>query len=126
MLENLIGCKLLYLSTSGFTVEKDSNIKHFDFVEDFGDCCGYNNISCDLYINFSDNINENPIITNVETLNETDVDEDADCCIITFFGLDKKIAEVTTYSSSGSGWCYGACVEVKCRETKESELLSCW
>lgn len=126
MLENLIGCKLLYLSTSGFIVEKDGNIKHFDFIEDFGDCCGYNKISCDLYTNFSDNINENPIITNVERLDEVDVYEDESFCIITFFGLDKKIAEVNTCSSSRSGWQYGACVTVKCKETEESELLSCW
>ena len=49
---------------------------------------------------------------------------DSDILKLTFFGEHKAIAEVNSLSSSGSGWCYGACVTLRCRETGEEHMLT--
>lgn len=126
MLENLIGYQLVSLDDSGFVVTKDGEFKHFEFNEDYGDCCGYNNICTTLFID--DNVlKNNPVITNIVIDNDNKEDNcDGEAITITFFGGDKMLSKIESESGSGSGWQYGATVTCKCVETKEEEILSSW
>ena len=63
-----------------------------------------------------------PVITKVQYQDVSAGDEDA--IVITFFGLDREIAEIFSKSSSGSGWAYGASVAVKCREINFTEVIT--
>lgn len=68
---------------------------------------------------------ENPVITKIEDTEEQE-DYGEQKVRITFFGLDKKIAEINASAGSGSGWAYGACVSVWCVENNKSETLASW
>lgn len=118
-LRKWVGMTLIDLDSDGFTVEdKNGRRLHFVFEEDEGDCCGYNEIQTTL----SMSTKNPPVITRVQYQNVTEGDEDA--IIITFFGLNKEIAEIFAMSSSGSGWAYGATVAVKCREINFTEIIT--
>lgn len=118
-LDKLVGMTLLDLNTDGFTVEdKDGERLHFVFDEDEGDCCGFNEIKTTLSMSKKNP----PVITKVQYQDVTADDEDA--IVITFFGLDREIAEIFAMSSSGSGWPYGASVAVKCREINFTEVIT--
>ena len=118
-LRKLVGMTLLDLSTSGFTVEdKDGERFRFVFDEDEGGCCGFNEIKTTLSMSRKNP----PVITKVQYQDVSAGDEDA--IRITFFGLDKEIAEISAMSSSGSGWAYGATVAVKCREINFTEVIT--
>ena len=124
MLEYLIGSKLISFDNDGFSVIlPNGEQRDFVFYEDYGDCCGYNELSTELLIS-ADELSNNPIITNIEKTDTSECDEDS--VKIAFFGECKKIAEVNSLSSSGSGWCYGACVTLVCEETRLSKILSSW
>lgn len=45
---------------------------------------------------------------------------------LTDFGLAKKLAVVDSYSSSGSGWQYGATVTLICKETGDEAVVTTW
>lgn len=118
-LRKLVGMTLIDLNSDGFTVEdKDGERLHFVFDEDEGDCCGFNEIKTTL----SMSRRNPPVITRVQYQDVTAGDEDA--VVITFFGLDREIAEIFSMSSSGSGWAYGASVAVKCREINFTEVIT--
>lgn len=118
-LRKLVGMKLIDLNSDGFTVENtDGERLHFVFDEDEGDCCGYNEIQTTL----SMSTKNPPVITKVQYQDVTEGDEDA--VIITFFGLDREIAEIFAMSSSGSGWAYGASVAVKCYAIDFTEVIT--
>ena len=118
-LRSLVGMTLLDLNEYGFTVEsKDGERLRFVFDEDKGDCCGFNEIKTTL----SMSTKNPPVITRVQYQDVSDGDEDA--IVITFFGLDKEIAEIFSMSSSGSGWAYGATVSVMCREINFHEVIT--
>lgn len=124
-IDNLIGARLVDLDDTGFTVlrtNQDSSKKlRFDFDEDEGDCCGFNTIESTFLWNGE---GDAPAIVKIEY--SEDFDGWGDSCTITFFGESAEIGKVSTYSSSVSGCCYGACVSVKCRETNDEILLSSW
>lgn len=122
MLEKLIGYQIMEMNEGGFTVRKDDDVKHFIFDEDCGGCCGYNDLFTNLLITPNDTEN-NPFITRVEYNRE---ENNGDHLTLTFFGADKALATIGSHSFSGSGWCYGACVNVRCVETKEEETLTEW
>lgn len=124
MLSQLIGRQLVGVNNEGFTVSGyNGYLKHYKFIDDPGDCCGYNEIEGKLLIDTDPK--RMPVITRVEQVVE-EGEYDCQLCHITFFGEDKKLAEINTESGSGSGWQYGACVTVKCVETGEEEVLSEW
>lgn len=127
MFSYLVGCQLIDINNDGFTIKvgsKGDYFKHYEFIDDPGDCCGYNEIEGKLLIETDSK--RMPVITKVERVVEDDNDYYRQKCKITFFGEDKKLAEINTESGSGSGWQYGACVNVKCVETGEEEVLSEW
>lgn len=122
MLENLIGSKLVSFNEKGFSVIlPNGERRDFVFGEDYGDCCGYNELLAELLIS-ADELSNNPVITNIEKIDTSGSDDDS--IKIVFFGEVKKIAEINSLSSSGSGWCYGACVWVTCKQINESEILT--
>ena len=118
-LRKLVGMTLIDLNTAGFTVEDtDGERFHFVFDEDEGGCCGFHRIKTTLSMSRKNP----PVITRVQYQDVTEGEEDA--IRITFFGLDKEIAEIFSMSSSGSGWAYGATVAVKCREINFTEVIT--
>ena len=89
MIEQLIGWRLTKIDNSGFEVEKGGNVKHFVFDEDYGDCCGYNEITTNLLVSEED-LSTNPVITEVEKVDAvkiaTRMYEECDRIKITFMG----------------------------------------
>lgn len=124
MLENLIGSQIININNDGFTVRtQQGENRTFRIIEDYGDCCGYNEWGIKIFD--KDEINRNPIITKVEDSGELD-----DGCgathHITLFGEYAPLAEINSFSSSGSGWAYGACVTLLCEETNTQEIITSW
>lgn len=119
---DLIGYQPVDLNKKEIVVQKNGKRFSIEIDDDSGVCCGYNNIEAHLYV--GGEVKRNPIITDVTKENE-DIDCSDKCCI-TFFGEDKILAELYTESSSGSGWCYGAAVTLKCKNLKIDEVLSEW
>jgi hypothetical protein len=124
MFNKIVGAQLVRLDEKGFEVKKGDNLYHFDFIEDEGDCCGFNEISTQLFIS-EEELTRNPAIMRYEVVEDDDFEEGSLFRLV-FFGEVKKMAEVETYSSSGSGWSYGATVSCLCRETNEEKVLSSW
>lgn len=124
MLTELVGARLLAFSENGFTVGgSGGHTKSFVFDEDQGDCCGYAEMDTKLLVELG--TKNAPVITRVEKSVE-DSDYDSEVCKVTFFGESKILASINAECGSGSGWHYGACVTVRCVETKEEEILSSW
>jgi len=124
MLEELLGSQILDVDTfdNKFSVRlKNGDIYHYEIIEDEGDCCGFNEFGILLIDN--DETEKNPIITNIVS-EKGDTEYDEDTLKLTFFGEHKAIAEINSLSSSGSGWCYGACVTLRCRETGKEHTLT--
>lgn len=121
-LENLIGAKLIDLDDNCLIVEKDNIRYHINLEEDPGDCCGFNEIETTLLIDE----NNSPIIINTERTTDEGEYGDGERCILTLLGESRPIAEINAYSSSGSGWAYGACVKLVCNELDINVMLSSW
>lgn len=106
---------------------KDENGKPCDLVFDDsneGDCCGYNDFFAELLVSDHD-ASLNPIITRVE-VKRPEENYFEDNVKITFFGGAKKIFCIDSESGSGSGWCYGACVTVKCEAIDLYDYVTVW
>ena len=121
--KDLVGYQLVSINDEEIIVRKDGKEFKLSICEDYGDCCGFNEIKTDLFIS-NEELNRNPIITNVE-MGEND-DGDGSRGRLTFLGEYNPIASVNSYSSSGSGWCYGACVTVECKMLGIDDKLSSW
>lgn len=123
-LKDLIGYKLEKINDKEIIVSKENQLYTLEFEENEGDCCGYNELETNLLI---DEKNK-PIITNVKykDIGGKTFFGDDDTIEITFFGENKEIAKIKSRSSSGSGWCYNACVTIKCKELNINETLSEW
>lgn len=121
--KDLIGYQLVSIDDSKIVVRKGDTEYTLNIEECPGDCCGYNDIVTKLLISDTE-LNRNPVITNVEITNE--VDGHGESGRIAFFGEYKPMAVVDTYSSSGSGWAYGAFVWVYCDALKINEEVSSW
>ena len=125
LFRQLIGYQLMTINEEGFVVKKGNDIKHFEFEMDEGGCCGYNEFTASLAYENEDDI-RNPIITNIETVIGEGVGWGGDSLLITFYGEHKTIAKIESFSYSGSGWGYGACVKVRCKETNQEQILTEW
>lgn len=121
--EDLIGYQLVSINDGQIVVQKD-NKKYYLNIDDYsGDCCGYNEITTNLLISETE-LNRNPVITNVEMT--SDEEGEGMSARLTFFGEYKPMAIVDTYSSSGSGWGYGAYVSIVCDALGINEEMSYW
>ena len=123
MLNGLVGASLVELNERRFIVNKGDMLVCFTFEEDEGDCCGFNEITTNLFIS-KEELHRNPIITSIQT--KRDAGNDEDRLIITLFGEQKQLAEIESMSSSGSRWNYGATVTLHCLKTNEKEVLTSW
>ena len=124
MINELIGAQLISFGKDKFKVKTaKGKVRTFVLDEDEGDCCGYNEVISTLLINKKELAN-NPIITDIKEINNEE--DDGNRHILTLVGISKPLAEINSYSSSGSGWCYGACVTLECKETRLSKILSHW
>ena len=123
-LKDLIGYKLEKIDNEVIIVSKNNQLYVLKFKEDYGDCCGYNELQTNLLIDE----NNKPIITKVEYEDISEEDEfgESEIMKITFLGENKEIANIKSKSSSGSGWNYGACVTIKCKELNIDEKISSW
>ena len=121
-LNKLIGAQLVDINNEQITIRKKDKIFTLNIINEEGDCCGFNDIATKCL--FEPNSDINPIIVNV-TIDNKEVG-DGETCVLTFFGEDKEIAKLETYSSSGSGWAYGANVRLHCSILEIDEILSCW
>ena len=120
MLKTLIGATLEEITDKHIKVKKDGKEYTLDIYDCEGDCCGYNEITANLLVNEK----SKPVITKVTREDEEGAESSS--CRITFFGEYKPIATLDTYSSSGSGWAYGACVSIVCIPLDIDEMLSEW
>ena len=122
-IKDLIGFQLVEINDSEIKLKKGDKTFTLSIVEDYGDCCGYNDIETNLFIS-KEELNRNPVITDI-TIEKSET-EWCETCKVVFFGEEKNIAKLETNSGSGSGWCYGACAWVKCKELDLDEVLSQW
>lgn len=122
LFDDLIGGQITTMTNEGFSVRfANGQVRNFVFVEDKGDCCGYNELQTELF--YSKDSKDNPAIVKVEYEGD---DNDGDSLTITFFGAYAPLAEINSCSYSGSGYRYGAAMSVICKETKEEEILTSW
>lgn len=125
--EDMIGSRLISLNNNELKIlTPDGKVKIYEFEEDYGDCCGYNDFST-LVID-PDNLNKNPVITNIEEAESDKFNngDDGESVKITLFGEYKPLATIDSISGSGSGYRYGACVTLVCKETGEEETITYW
>jgi hypothetical protein len=122
-LKDLIGYQLVSINQEKIIVRKGDKEYTLFITEDYGGCCGYNEINTNLLVSETELAN-NPIITNVETDGEDY--GNGDRAKLTIFGVYKPLAVVESHSSSGSGWRYGACVSIICDALKIEETLTEW
>lgn len=121
MLDKLIGAQVLTLDEDKIVV-KDKNGETFDisFEADDGECCGFTDITKELF--FEPNNKNNPIITG---WNWSGTEESYGGCRVglTLFGLKKPLAKYEFECNSGSGYCYGATITAVCSlDGKETEI----
>ena len=124
-IKGLIGYQLVSIDDESIVVKKGDSIYKLLITEDYGDCCGYNELSTKLLIS-NDELNRNPVITNVILESEEDGYGEYDKAKVTFFGEFKPLAELDSLSSSGSGWCYGACVTIECDVLDMYQEITRW
>ena len=121
MLEQLIGAELIEINNNHIVVSKDNERYEITIDDDYGDCCGYNEIETYLLVSK----NSRPVITSVK-IEDTSGGREADETRVTFFGESKPIATIDSLSSSGSGWGYGATVTLICNKLHINQILSSW
>ena len=119
---NLIGYQLVSIDDTKIVVRKGNSTYELLIEDDNGDCCGYNDFNTKLLISETE-LERNPVITNVEVEEDED---DGMSAKVTFFGEYKPVAELNSFSFSGSGWCYGACVSIVCKELDMDEIITQW
>lgn len=125
-IKDLIGFQLVGINGSEIKLKKGDKtftLSIIDSCEEDQTCCEYNDIEANLFIS-KEELGRNPIITDI-TIEKSEY-EWGETCKVVFFGEEKNIAELTTNSSSVSGWYYGACASVKCKELDLNEVLSQW
>lgn len=122
--DKLIGSRLISLDNDRMVVEKDGKTYNLDFVLYQGGCiCSYANITNTLL--YDVNSETNPVITKVE-VNDEDKEADEREITVTLFGMNKAIATIEAEAGSGSGWYYGACVTVECKDLDIDDELVCY
>jgi hypothetical protein len=122
-LDRLIGWQLVSITDTEITLTKDGEIIRAALIGDEGGCCGWYDVTTHLLIDDYE-LSRNPIVTKVERIEKDDGDGDLVCLVL--LGEEKALAAVNTYASSGSGWCYGACVTIKCSTLDLEETLAEW
>ena len=74
-IKNLIGYQLVSINSEEIVVRKDDKEYTLHIIDDYGDCCGFNDITTELLISKTE-LQNNPIITNVELEQDCGDDEE--------------------------------------------------
>ncbi len=119
MLNKLIGAQIVDVHEDKILIKLNNHLYVLSIIEDQGDCCGFAEFQSRMF--FEKDNERNPIITNI-TLQEED-SYDGASAKLTFFGENKELAQVEAEAGSGSGWAYGASVELYCKELDINETL---
>lgn len=126
LIDNLIGMQLVDWDddTQILTVRNGEDFHRIEIDDsDCGDCCGYNEFFAELHVD-REKMGENPVITHAEACEDDDY---CDKMVIAFFGGAEKLISLHSESGSGSGWCYGACVKVRCKSLDmDGETITSW
>lgn len=122
MLEKLIGGQILKIDESTISVKLGEDIYTLEILTDEGDCCGYADF--EMRIKYSENDSTNPIITNIDS--KEDGTSGGVNAVITFYGEHKELVEIEAHAGSGSGWAYGAIVNLHCKALDIDETLATW
>lgn len=120
MIKELVGWQLVSMDNHMFVISKDGKQRTFEFIKNEGGCCGYNDFVAKLF--YEKGSIDNPVITSVEFDDISNYDNEH--ILVTFFGVDKRLALIDSISSSASGFCYGAYVKCHCIETGEEEFIT--
>lgn len=123
MLDKLIGAQILRIDESSIEVKLGDEVHTLEIVSDGGDCCGYADFTTNLL--YSEDDFRNPIITSVELKNK-EGGYDGESSVITFYGEYKALATIESEAGSGSGWTYGAFVNLRCKALEIDEDLASW
>lgn len=123
-LKGLVGFQLVSIDDNEVIVSKDNREYRLKIIRDEGDCCGFTELETKLLISNED-AKRNPVITDVY-INEHGGEWGGQVVRVTFFGEYLPLANVYTYASSGSGWCYGASVSIDCEPLYLHEELATW
>ena len=121
-IKDLIGFQIISMDRGYIVVKKNGETFILDIEDDGGGCCGFNSISATL--KYNKNSKDNPIITKVTIEKEEDCNGEA--CSVCFYGDSKIIGEINSYSSSCTGYRYGATVIIRCNKLNIIEILSKW
>lgn len=122
MLEKLIGSQILKIEDSFITLKKEDKVFTLEFKSDDGGCCGYADFELNVF--YDENSERNPIITNVDIINTDGYDSET--TTLTFYGENKELCNIESNAGSGSGWSYGACVSITCKELGIDEDIASW
>lgn len=122
MLKELIGAQIVSIDETRITVELLGKKYTLELDSDDGDCCGYADFTTTML--YSKNDINNPIITDIKFLNNDY--PSFNTSIITFYGSNKELAHIESEAGSGSGWSYGACVSIRCKDLNIDESLADW
>lgn len=123
MLEKLIGAQVVDISEDTIKVKLNDEIYDLKLETDQGDCCGYADFTTNLL--YDKHSERNPIITNIEIVSSEE-EQYCDRVKITFYGEYKPLIEIDAEAGSGSGWAYGACVELYCKELDINKRIASW
>lgn len=114
--DNLMGCQIIDITEDSIAVRKRDELYDISFDKNNGDCCGYAEITKELF--FEPNNENNPVITNWTTSEEED--GYSQIVTLTLFGMKKPLVKYEFECGSGSGWCYGATIQINCRDANET------
>lgn len=114
--DNLIGCQIIDINEDSITVRKRDELYDISFDKYDGDCCGYAEIKKELF--FEPNNENNPVITNWATSEEEN--DYSQIVTLTLFGMKKPLVKYEFECGSGSGWGYGATIQINCRDANET------
>lgn len=124
-LKDLVGYQVVNIDNEQMTVSKDGKSYTINFKCDYGDCCGYSDITNTLLFN-PQSPKENPVIIRVESSDTESENGDEASIRITLFGEYKPLAKIEANAGSGSGWCYGATVTAICKSLNLDETIIMW
>jgi len=122
MLENLIGAQILSIDETSIKVKLNDVVHTLEIEADPGNCCGFADFTTNLL--YSENDFRNPIITNIKSEDEDDGYKTTS--LITFYGEEKALATIESEAGSGSGWAYGATVNIRCKALDINADLASW
>lgn len=116
----LMGAQLLEISEGYIRVKKDNKIFNFALTDE-GSWSDWWEVFA--HMKYQKNAADNPIITNYE-YTVTEGSGTISIHKLTFFGLNKEIAEISAKFHNDSDWDYGCTVTAVCTEKRKIKQLN--